>query len=70
MRALSLLLLLLLEPCAAPAAQPHETVEHQHVEHQQGALETPRIRVGSALSPEPAPCGVPTTFELPPDPAY
>jgi hypothetical protein len=30
----------------------------------------PRTSVRSALDPNAAPCGVPTTFELSPDPAY
>lgn len=62
MRALSLLLLML--PCAALATQPTDnTAPHP-------APDAPRITVRSAFDPNPAPCGVPTTFELPPDPAY
>jgi hypothetical protein len=62
MRGLSLLLLVLLlvRPWAALATPPTDDT----------APAAPRISVRSALDPNAAPCGVPTTFELPPDPAY
>lgn len=59
MRALGLLLLLVL-PCAVPATPPTDDT----------APTAPRLSIRTALDPNPAPCDVPTTFELPSDPAY